>query len=153
IDSLAARGVRGAIVVAIDSGGSHRMDEYNPWKHATTRLGGGEGERYVEFLARNLKPYIDARFRTRTDAKNTTIAGSSMGGLISLYASLTRPNVFGNAKDQTAIARAMNAVGFRTNSDLVARVAADGRHEEWFWRREFPAAYLWLMGANNVVKR
>ncbi|MBC8088823.1 MAG: alpha/beta hydrolase [Phycisphaerae bacterium] len=56
LDSLASRGVAGAIVVAIDNDGSHRMSEYNPWKNASTRLGGGEGEAYVQFLARNLKP-------------------------------------------------------------------------------------------------
>ena len=191
IDSLAARGVAGAIVVAVDNGGVHRMDEYNPWKNATSRLGGGEGEAYVNFLARDLKPYIDAHYRTRTDARSTTIAGSSMGGLIALYASLTRPGVFGNAavfscacwiardeilalvkqtkpsapharfyfvvgslegsnsepaRDQTAVVRAMTSVGFRKDRDVVARVAVDGRHEEWFWRREFPRAYLWLTG-------
>ena len=191
IDSLSARGVAGAIVVAVANGGTHRMDEYNPWKNAAARFGGGEGEAYVSFLARDLKPYIDAHYRTRTDARSTTIAGSSMGGLIALYASLTRPGVFGNAgvfscacwiardeimalvkqtkpstpharfyfvvgslegnnsepeKDQRAVVRAMNGVGFRTSTDVVARVAADGKHEEWFWRREFPKAYLWLTG-------
>ena len=191
VDSLAARGVAGTIVVAIDNGGAHRMDEYNPWKNGATRLGGGEGDAYVEFLARTLKPYIDAHYRTRTDARSTTIAGSSMGGLIALYASLTRPEVFGNAgvfscacwiardeimalvrrtkpgtvpahfyfvvgslegtdrepeKDQTAIVRAMSAAGFKPGRDVVAKIAPDGKHEEWFWRREFGSAYGWLVG-------
>jgi metallo-beta-lactamase class B len=193
LDSLASRGVAGAIVVAVDNGGAQRMNEYNPWKSATPRLGGGEGDLFVDFLSRTLKPYIDARYRTRTDARSTTIAGSSMGGLIALYASLTRPEVFGNAgvfscacwiardsimalverttpgrtparfyfvvgslegtnrepeQDQTAIAAALDRAGFRTGRVVVARIAPDGRHEEWFWRREFPAAYLWLTGAS-----
>ncbi|HWK88951.1 MAG TPA: alpha/beta hydrolase-fold protein, partial [Longimicrobium sp.] len=42
-----------------------------------------------------LKPYIDQHYRTRPDRLNTGIAGSSMGGLISLYAALKYPAVFG----------------------------------------------------------
>ncbi len=49
--------------------------------------------------------------------------------------------------DQTSIVSALNNAGSRTGSAVVARVTADGRHEEWFWRREFPAAFMWLTGA------
>jgi enterochelin esterase-like enzyme len=52
---------------------------------------------YVRFLAEELKPLIDARFRTLTSATDTTISGSSMGGLISLYAVMKRPDVFSAA--------------------------------------------------------
>jgi hypothetical protein len=45
-------------------------------------------------------------------------------------------------RDQISIVTAFNNAGLRTGSAVVARVAADGRHEEWFWRRELPAAYL-----------
>ena len=95
LDSLRARGDAGAIVVAVDHGNSKRFDEYSPWKN--TRFGGGEGAAYVDFIVQTLKPYIDQTYRTRRDAKNTAIAGSSMGGLISLYAALKYPNVFGKA--------------------------------------------------------
>jgi metallo-beta-lactamase class B len=97
LDSLAAAGAPPAIVVAVDNGGTHRMDEYNPWRHPDARVGGGEGDAYVRFLARTLKPYIDARFRTRPGPAHTVVAGSSMGGLISLYAALRYPTVFGGA--------------------------------------------------------
>ncbi len=82
------------IIVGIDHGDSKRLTEYNPYK---SRFGEGEGDAYVDFLVHTLKPQIDQRFRTKPDAANTSIAGSSMGGLISLYAVLKYPKVFGNA--------------------------------------------------------
>jgi predicted alpha/beta superfamily hydrolase len=93
LDSLHARGGPDAIVVAVDHGGTRRMDEYSPWRNA--RYGGGEGDAYVDFLAHTLKPYVDRHYRTQPNRESTGIAGSSMGGLISLYAGLKYPEVFG----------------------------------------------------------
>lgn len=84
-----------SIVVGIDHGGDKRMTEYNPYDN--TRFGKGEGKQYVDFLVKTLKPVIDKRFRTLPDIANTGIAGSSMGGLISMYAVLKYPKVFGKA--------------------------------------------------------
>lgn len=83
------------IVVGIDNGSAHRMHEYNPWKH--TKWGGGEGDEYIDFIVKNLKPYIDSIFRTLSDVSNTGLMGSSMGGLISMYGIMAYPNVFGKA--------------------------------------------------------
>lgn len=52
---------------------------------------------YLRFLVEELKPYIDAAYRTRTGAGDTFIMGSSMGGLISAYAVSQYPQVFGGA--------------------------------------------------------
>ncbi len=52
---------------------------------------------YLRFLIEELKPRIDANYRTLTDRDNTSVMGSSMGGLISLYAVTERPDVFGSA--------------------------------------------------------
>jgi predicted alpha/beta superfamily hydrolase len=82
------------IIVGIDHGGENRVTEYDPYD---TKYGKGRGDDYVDFLAKTLKPYIDQHYRTKTDARHTTIAGSSMGGLISMYAALKYPSVFGNA--------------------------------------------------------
>ena len=95
LDSLHAAGELSLIVVAVDHGGEHRFDEYNPWTHP--QHGGGQGDEYVAFLVETLKPYIDSHYRTLTDRLNTGIAGSSMGGLISFYALLEYPQVFGRA--------------------------------------------------------
>jgi enterochelin esterase-like enzyme len=52
---------------------------------------------YLQFLVKELKPFIDSAFSTLKDRKNTFIAGSSMGGLISLYAICEYPEIFGGA--------------------------------------------------------
>jgi metallo-beta-lactamase class B len=96
LDSLHARGDWGAIVVAVDNGGERRLDEYSPWRNARYNAG-GEGAAYVDFLATVLKPYVDEHYRTKPEREHTGVAGSSMGGLISLYAVIRHPYVFGRA--------------------------------------------------------
>jgi len=95
LDSIFSTGKTEVIVVGIDNGLSKRMNEYNPYSFQ--QFGKGEGDEYVDFLVKNLKPFIDKHYRTLSDKKNTYIAGSSMGGLISLYAVLKYPTVFGGA--------------------------------------------------------
>jgi predicted alpha/beta superfamily hydrolase len=82
------------IVIGIDNGGETRILEYNPNDSET--YGKGKGREYLEVLINILKPYVDNHFRTLPDRKNTAIAGSSMGGLISFYAGLYYPKVFGS---------------------------------------------------------
>jgi predicted alpha/beta superfamily hydrolase len=93
LDSLQELGGTGCIVVGIGNGGGHRVDEYSPWANAA--YGGGEGDAYLDFVVRTLKPWIDTHYRTLPDRLHTGIAGSSMGGYISLYAGLKFPDVFG----------------------------------------------------------
>lgn len=81
------------IVVAVDHGNTKRLNEYNPYDN--DRFGKGEGDQYVDFLVNTLKPFIDKHYRTKKDKEHTGIAGSSMGGLISMYAVLKYPKVFG----------------------------------------------------------
>lgn len=90
------------IVVAIDNGRDKRLNEYCPYDFSaivgsSSFSGKGEGSLYTDFIVQTLKPYIDKHYRTKTDRKNTFIAGSSMGGLISMYAVLKYPKVFGGA--------------------------------------------------------
>lgn len=94
LDTLIKNGKPPCIVVSIDCG-SQRMNEYNPYDFE--KFGKGEGEKYVDFLVKTLKPYIDKHYRTLKGKENTLIAGSSMGGLISYYAMLSHPEVFGKA--------------------------------------------------------
>lgn len=94
LDSLIAKGKPACIVVGIENG-PQRFNEYNPFYFE--RFGNGEGDAYLAFLTETLKPYIDKRYRTLASKENTLIAGSSMGGLISYYAMLKRPDIFGKA--------------------------------------------------------
>ena len=87
-------GNKECIVVGIDHGDEYRITEYDPYD---SKYGKGRGDDYVNFLVKTLKPYIDGHYRTKSGSANTTIAGSSMGGLISMYAGLKYPEVFGNA--------------------------------------------------------
>ncbi len=95
LNDLAALGHEVPIVVAIDNGGTHRMNEYSPWTNSN--YGGGEGDKYIDFIVNTLKPYVDSAYRTRRDRESTGIMGSSMGGLISMYGAFSHPEVFGKA--------------------------------------------------------
>lgn len=53
--------------------------------------------RYLEWIADELKPQIDEDYRTLQDTADTAIAGSSMGGIMSCYAIVERPDIFGRA--------------------------------------------------------
>jgi predicted alpha/beta superfamily hydrolase len=88
--ALAGEGVE-AIVVAVRNAEGARADEYSPFRHP--EWGGGKAEHYVRFLADTVKPIVDASFRTG-GPEVTGIAGSSLGGLVSLYALCERPDVF-----------------------------------------------------------
>jgi len=106
------------IVVGIWNGGATRHTDYFPQKpfeslsipqkkliYDAARSNGQsvfgkyeiQSDNYLKFIVKELKPYIDSAYSTLKDAKNTTIAGSSMGGLISMYAICEYPAVFGAA--------------------------------------------------------
>jgi predicted alpha/beta superfamily hydrolase len=91
LDSLHAK----VIVVGIEHGNEKRIDELTPYRNE--KYGGGKAEAYLDFIVHNLKPEIDSKYRTKTNAKNTVIFGSSLGGLVSFYALLKYPDVFGKA--------------------------------------------------------
>jgi predicted alpha/beta superfamily hydrolase len=81
------------IIVGIYNTGEHRIDEYTPTPDAT--LGGGQAGLYGRMLVEEIKPFIEAHYRTMTDPLNTAIGGSSLGGLVSLYLGFAYPDVFG----------------------------------------------------------
>ncbi len=89
---LASRGQHELILVAIDHGSMSRFAEYTVGE---ARTGPGRGEDYLKFLIDTVKLYLDATYRTRPEARYTGIGGSSLGGLISLFGGLLRPDVFG----------------------------------------------------------
>ncbi len=89
---LASKGKDDLIIVAIDHGGIARIREFSPYCGRMAPDAGGQN--YIHFVADQLKPFIDAHYRTLPGREHTGIGGSSMGGLISLYAGLTRAEIF-----------------------------------------------------------
>lgn len=81
------------IIVGIDNGSLLRLNEYNILDNE--EHGPGEGLKYLSFIAKELKPFIDKNYRTQKSASSTLMSGSSMGGLITFYAGLFYPEVFG----------------------------------------------------------
>lgn len=79
--------------------GNGRLEEYSPFTFENSELGRikGRGKQYMHWLIKELKPHIDGNFRTLPDRENTLIAGSSMGGLMALYAVTTFNQVFQRA--------------------------------------------------------
>lgn len=67
MNKLFNEGDYGAIVVGIDNGGDSRINEYTPWNNP--QYGGGEGDKYIQFVAETLKPFIDANYRTKPSAE------------------------------------------------------------------------------------
>ena len=89
----AAGHIEPVILVGIANTGLRRMAEYTPTRDF--KMGGGEGHLYGRLLVEELKPFLDAHYRTRTGPHDTGLGGSSLGGLISLYLGLQYPQVFG----------------------------------------------------------
>lgn len=114
---IAEKKIRDCIVVGIWNNGKKRHSEYFPQKpfesltqvqrdslmqEARSANNGLfadkiQSDNYLKFLVTELKLFIDNHFSTQKDRKNTFVAGSSMGGLISLYAICEYPEVFGGA--------------------------------------------------------
>ncbi len=109
--------IRDCIVVGIWNSGKNRHIDYFPQKPFesidpekqdslySAKRGNGisvfsgkvQSDAYLRFLVTELKPFIDISYATKKDRENSFIAGSSMGGLISMYALCEYPEVFSGA--------------------------------------------------------
>ena len=112
VDWIATREIsqgrlRESILVGLDNTAS-RQYEYNAPGDAYPGQPAGIGDSYLYFLVRNAKPTLDFNYRTLTNRSDTLVGGSSMGGLISLYAGY-ETNIFGGALAMSpALTRATN---------------------------------------------
>jgi predicted alpha/beta superfamily hydrolase len=83
------------IVVGIDNDPEFRLSEYSPFPFEYSgRLFQPQASEYAAFIVETLKPFIDSTYRTKAGREFTAVAGSSMGGLVSLYIGLQYQHVF-----------------------------------------------------------
>jgi len=91
---LAPEGVE-AVVVGVANTGPFRRYEYSPFRDP--KHGGGDGDRYLSFIIDEVIPQVESAFRVEATPSRRYIAGSSMGGLVSLYAFWKYPGIFAGA--------------------------------------------------------
>ena len=132
--------LRPAIVVGVWNT-PKRREEYMPQRAVTGPVpmnivgaadlvpGDIVSDRYVDFLATELKPYIDAHYRTRPDRADTIVMGSSMGGLVSQYAMSRYPEVYGAAGCVSTHWPAGNGLAL---DDFAAHLPDPATHRYWF---------------------
>ena len=107
---LRERKIRNVIVVGVWNNGKYRHTEYYPEKSLqyldqaqsddiikSALQGKALADEYLSFLVKVVKPRVDSSFSTINDKTETFIMGSSMGGLISMYAMCEYPDIFGGA--------------------------------------------------------
>jgi predicted alpha/beta superfamily hydrolase len=83
------------IIVGMDNTGKDRVREYIPYRSLDPRVLRPKGERYPEFLRREVMPLIEERYPVAKGPEYTGLGGSSLGGLITLYTHMAMPGVFG----------------------------------------------------------
>jgi predicted alpha/beta superfamily hydrolase len=81
------------IIVGVYHAGHGRIDEYTPTRDPRKNMG-GKGDGYARMLVREIKPFIDRRYRTLRSAANTGLGGSSLGALLTLHLGLRFHTVF-----------------------------------------------------------
>jgi predicted alpha/beta superfamily hydrolase len=90
---IAAAKIEPLIIVGVYNN-KDRINEYTPAADAKYKMG-GKADLYGRMLVEELKPFIDAQYQTKKEARHTGLGGSSLGGLVSLYVALKYSNVFG----------------------------------------------------------
>lgn len=83
------------IVVGLDNAGVNRIREYMPYRSLQPVIMRVQGNRYPDFLIKEVMPFVARNYRVASGPQNTGLGGSSLGALISLYTAIVRPGMFG----------------------------------------------------------
>jgi predicted alpha/beta superfamily hydrolase len=133
------------IIVAVNHTDTDRIHEYTPTRAialagwARNKRSRGLARKYGKFLTKELKPFIDANYRTRPEAEFTGLGGSSLGGLVTMTLGLWFPDVFSRLAvmspsvwwDDQVIVRMVDAI----EEKLPLRIWLDIGTEELGWRQ------------------
>jgi predicted alpha/beta superfamily hydrolase len=131
---ISAGKIQPLIIVGIYNTGA-RMTEYTPV--GATPAAGRSGDDYERFVIDELKPFIDQTYRTRPGRTDTAVAGSSLGGLMSLEMAMRHPDTFGKAG-------VVSPSLFWNNGQLIQEAAEHAR------RGELKGERLWIdIGTNE----
>jgi len=91
---IASKEIEPLIIVGVANGGTED-DRFNEFTPTRVNSKGGNADQHGRMLIEELKPVIDSEYRTLTDSAHTAVAGSSLGGLASLYLGIKYPETFG----------------------------------------------------------
>ena len=147
-EEMKAGRMREAIVVAVPNNeadmGNARITEYQPPSDVNPRdpsKGKGMCDRYAKFLLGKVKPAIDAKYRTLPDRENTIVAGSSMGGVVSLWLGLNTdafgavgvfsPAFWSSPEFTKAVMKGSRKKGLRIYMDMGTRETGNLTGDYW----------------------
>ncbi|MBR0156445.1 MAG: alpha/beta hydrolase [Clostridia bacterium] len=154
------------ILVAVECNpeGTRRLNEYSPFDFTGTGVGRieGLGKVTMDWITGELKPMIDANYRTLPDREHTAIAGSSMGGLMTLYAAVEynaffsraaalSPSLWVSPKKLNELIRS-SALASPTTVYMDLGSAEVGKHTEAY-RTMFNTAKLLALSGADVAAR
>lgn len=120
------------IIVGVYSVGFDRINEYTPTRQANSARG-GHADLYGRMLVEELKPFIDSQYRTLKDRSHTSLGGSSLGGLATLYLGLRYSKIFGKLAitspaaywDEGVIIRYVRSLPSRTRQRICLSVGTE----------------------------
>ena len=142
------------IVAAVEcnaGANNERLVEYSPYRFDDPQFGhfDGKGQATMSWYIHRFKPFIDRSFRTLPDREHTFIGGSSMGGLMSLYALLQHMDYgsreMGNHDGMRRGFAEMCAKVMTRGIHLTSRIVPGGTHSEASWEKQLPFMFHTLM--------
>jgi predicted alpha/beta superfamily hydrolase len=125
---IAQKQIPPVIIVGIYNGGEFRDEEFTPfWSNVKGKP--GKADQYAKFVVEEVKPFIDATFRTMPDRAHTSLAGSQLGGMVTLFMAKNNKDTFGQFAVLTPRLR---------TSD---KVLLDQLGNDWSWAK---GARIWI---------
>lgn len=148
VDEYLDQAAKQCIVVAIDNGGAQRLIEYSFASNAMALV--PKGKQYIHDIVHTLIPYVTKQYNTATGSKHTYIAGSSMGGIISYYAGIQYPKIFG----KVGVFSPAFWINYKPAQELAMRTTGGIRQHYYFYagQQESPEMVQQMAHIYNLLK-